>query len=215
MPQPRAKTPQQQAAANQQSQQTKGQFEVGLPAGGQIRLQDADEVRMWEDTAKRYIRDYNLVKANDLVLLGAILSQAVAMFRAQQALGDPKKAVNAVSIIGACSTQIRELEKALGIDKKTREAGGQHTVADFLTTVKRAANAKGIRIADRTKEFEKFMNELRWKIRLLRNGDSEDTGYHGLTEKSLIEWCERQLGELEEKEKTWAHEKGKVFVGRL
>lgn len=215
MPQPKAQTPQQQAAAKQQSQQTKGQFEVDLPAGGRITLQDAGEVRMWEDTAKRYVHDYSLVKANDLVLLGAILSQAVAMFRAQQALGDPKKAVNAVTIIGACSTQIRELEKALGIDKKTREAGGQHTVADFVTTIKRAANAKGIRIAERTKEFEKFMNELRWKVRLLRNGDGEDTAYHGLTEKSVIEWIERELAMLEEKEKAWANQKGKVFVGRL
>lgn len=215
MPVAKTPTPQQQAAAAQQARTTKGQLEVDLPAGGRITLLTADEVAMWNEAQRRYVNDYGLVKANDLVLLGAILSQNVAMYRAQQALNDPKKAANATSQIAKCSEQIRELEKSLGIDKKTREAGGQHTTADFLVTLKRAAHEKGVRIADRVKEMEAFHNELKWKVRLLANGDDEDCSQHGLTPQSLLEWAARELERLEEREKEWAHTKGKVFVGRL
>ena len=68
-------------------------FMVDLPAGGRLDLNDADEVELWEESAKRYIDDYGLVKANDLMLLGAILSQAIAMYRAQRELNDAQEGV--------------------------------------------------------------------------------------------------------------------------
>lgn len=193
----------------------RGNLEVDLPAGGRLGLKTADEVQLWQESARKYIADYGISKTNDLVLLGAILSQNIAMYRAQLDLGDPKKANAAVTLIGRTSEQIRELEKALGIDKKTREAGGQHTVADYVTRLKRAAHAKGVRIAERVKAYEAFNMELRWKLRLLRNGDDEDRAYHNLSPESICKWAENELAKLEAADKKWANEKGKVFVGRL
>lgn len=192
-----------------------GQFEVDLPAGGRLRLQNAEEVQAWEEASRRYIEDYGLNKANDLMLLGAILSQAIAMFRAQQDLADGQKAIVAQGIIIKASGEIRDLEKALGIDKKTREAGGQHDVRDYVTRLKRAAHAKGVHLAERLKRYEAFNMELRWKIRLLRNGDDEDRRHHGLTMEAIVAWAEQELAKLEEKDKEWAHQVGKVFAGRL
>jgi hypothetical protein len=137
------------------------------------------------------------------------------MDRAQRDLTDPKKAGAAQGVLIKAATEIRELEKALGIDKKTREAGGQHTVTDYITRLKRAAHAKGVRIAERVKAYEAFMMELRWKLRLLQNGDDEDRKYHNVSEKSICEWAARELEKLEEADKKWAKEKGKVFLGRL
>jgi hypothetical protein len=194
---------------------TKGQFEVDLPAGGRLQLQNADEVQYWDSNAQHYIRDYGIVKANDLVILGALLTQGLSMFRGQQALADPKKASNAMSTITKAAEEITRLEKQLGIDKKTREAGGQHTVTDYVTQLKRAAHEKGVHIAERVKAYEAFAMELRWKIRLLRNGDDEDRAYHNISDKSIVEWAENELAKLEDADKKWAHEKGKVFVGRL
>jgi hypothetical protein len=193
----------------------RGNLEVDLPAGGRLALKTPDEVNLWQESARKYIADYGISKTNDLVLLGAILSQNIAMYRAQLDLGDPRKANAAVTLIGKTSEQIRELEKALGIDKKTREAGGQHTVADYVTRLKRAAHAKGVRIADRVQAYEAFNMELRWKLRLLRNGDDEDRAYHNLSPESICAWAERELAKLEEADKNWAMQKGKVFVGRL
>lgn len=194
---------------------TKGALEVDLPAGGRLTLQDAAEVDYWQRNAARYVQDYGIIKANDLVLLGAILSQGIAMYRAQQLLADPKAASNASNIIAKTSEQITLLEKQLGIDRKTREAGGQHTTADYVTRLKRAAHAKGVRISARTKEYEAFVMELRWKLRLLRNGDDEDRTYHNLSPETILAWAENELAALEARDKKWAHEVGKVFVGKL
>jgi hypothetical protein len=192
-----------------------GQFEVELPGGGTLELKDADEVQLWNTTGDKYVRDYAITKQNDLVLLGAILSQNLAMYRAQRDLIDPKKAGPAQNIIIKAASEIRELEKALGIDKKTREQGGQHTVANYLTLLKKAAHEKGIHIAERTEAFEDFAMELRWRIRLLRNGDEEDRRFHGVSEREICDWAEQKLAELEEVDKKWAHQKGRVFVGRI
>lgn len=194
---------------------TKGQFVVDLPAGGQMTLQDQEEVLYWETNAKRYIQDYGLSKASDLIHVGAILSQGIAMYRAQIAMADPKKSAQAVSQITKSSEAIQQLEKSLAIDRKTREAGGKHETADYITRLKRAAHEKGVRIAERTKAFEAFAMELTWKIRLLRNGDDEDRAYHNLSEASIVAWAENELAKLAEQEKKWAHEKAKVFTGKL
>jgi hypothetical protein len=113
-------------------------------------LHSIDEVDLWEESAQRYVNDYQLTQQNDLLLLGAILSQQLAMFRAQQRMngmapelddrglptGQYKRQEVRVSDLSAAqstitkaSVEIRELEKTLGIDKKAREAGGVHTVS--------------------------------------------------------------------------------------
>jgi hypothetical protein len=190
-------------------------FTVELPAGGLIALNSAEEVNLWNGSAKRYIEDYGIIKQNDLVLVGACLTHQLTMYRAQQELTDPKKASSAQNTIIKAATEIRELEKALGIDKKTREAGGQHTISDFLTRLKRAGHVKGVHIAERVKLMEAFTNELRWKVRLLENGDDEDRAYHGLTHENVVKWAAVELAKIEEHDKKFATEKGATFVGRL
>ena len=191
------------------------QFSVELPGGGSLELKDGDEVDLWNTSAERYIQDYALVKQNDLVLLGAILAQNLAMYRAQRDLIDPKLAGAAQQMITKASTEIRELEKALGIDKKTREAGGQHTVGNYIATLKKAAHAKGVHITERVKAYEAFAMELRWRLRVLRNGDDEDRKYHDISPEAICAWAEKQLADLEEGDKKWAREKGRLFVGRV
>lgn len=190
-------------------------FRVDLPAGGSLELNSADEVTLWNTSALRFIEDYGISKANDLVLLGAVLTQQVHMFRAQRDMNDPKKASSAQNQIIKAATEIRDLEKALGIDKKTREAGGQHTVGDYIKTAKAAAHERGIHISKRTKAYEAFAMDLRWRVRLLDNGDSEDRQYHGISESAIIDFVRAELAKLEDVDKQFAREKGKVFVGRL
>lgn len=212
------------------------QFEVELPAGGHLALRTQDEVDLWEELHEKYVKDYGLAKANDLALLGAVLSQHIAMFRAQQKLNgmipetdnngvptgryivDPKhKAADSTAAqtqITKASTEIREMEKALGIDKKTREAGGQFNVADYIGTLKRVGHMMGIHITQRVRMSEAFMTNLSWRIRLLRNGDDEDKAYHGITEASIIEFCEAELAKMDSHNKKFARKQA-VFAGKL
>lgn len=211
-------------------------FEVELPAGGSLLLHSLEEVDLWEESAKRYVQDYQLTQQNDLLLLGAILSQQLAMFRAQQRMNgmtpelDGKGAPTgqyvrkelkvadmgaAQSTIVKASTEIRELEKALGIDKKTREAGGAHNVQNYVQTLKAAARQYGVHLSKRMQKYELMAMEARWRIRLLRNGDAEDRRYHGITEQKVIDWLEEQLVELEKADQEFAREKHRVFIGRF
>lgn len=210
-------------------------FEVELPAGGKLHLQSIDEVEMWDTSMKRYIDAYQLAEQNDLLTLGAILTQQLIIFRAQQDLngmepaldeegiptgqyrkaGKPRDASAAANSITRASAEIRELEKQLGIDKKTREAGGQHTVIDYVKNLKAAARQYGLHVSKRVKEYERVCMEARWKLRLLANGDAEDLQYHGLSEATFCQWMRDELGKLEEVDERFAQEKGALFVGRL
>lgn len=211
-------------------------FRVDLPQGGELILKSQDEVDMWDRTSKAYVTEYRLTKTNDLILLSAILSQNLAMFRAQHRLNGmvPEKdaagvptgrykeeAVDAKTLsasqgaISKASEEIRNLEKALGVDKKTRESGGAYNVADYLTNLKQASHAMGIHISERFKFYEDAMMEARWKIRLLRNGDPEDRQHHNVSEEKIIDWLEGKLAEAEEVDREYAADKGKIFLGKL
>jgi hypothetical protein len=135
--------------------------------------------------------------------------------RYQQAEIKPSEVNSAHNTLIKAADQIRELEKALAIDKKTRESGGTHTVANYVETLKYAARTYGVHLSKRVKDYERVMMEARWKLRLLRNGDPEDRSYHGLTEKSFCQWLEKELETLEEADRRFAHEKGRLFVGKL
>jgi hypothetical protein len=211
-------------------------FEVELPAGGRLHLHSLEEVELWEESAKRYVQDYQLTQQNDLLLLGAVLSQQLAMFRAQQRMNGMAPELDekgvptgdyirrelkvsdmsaAQSTIVKASVEIRELEKALGIDKKTREAGGAHNVQNYVQTLKAAARQYGLHLSHRMQAYEAVMMEARWKIRLLRNGDAEDRRYHNLTDKTFVDWLEKELKRLEGVDQQFAREKHAVFIGRF
>lgn len=212
-------------------------FEVELPAGGgKLHLMSADEVAMWEDAAASYKADYGLTKTNDLVLLGALLTQQLALFRAQQRINgmvpvlgpndvptgeyrvEPLKAsdLNAASdTVRKAGKEIREIEQALGIDKKNREAGGNQTVNQYVMTIKRAANDYGLHISKRTKAYEAFCMALRTKLRILANADAEDKAYEGVSEEKVLAWARDELAKLEQIDKDFAKEKGKLVVGKL
>lgn len=212
------------------------QWEVTLPAGGTLQLLGQEEVEMWETADERYRRDYALNKTNDLVLLGSILTQQLALFRAQQRINgmfpvldankiptgeyrqEPLKATEmkaAQDVVIKASKEIRELETTLGIDKKTRDQGGQQNTAQYLEVLKRAASEYGVHISKRTLAYEEFAMALRTKIRVLRNADAEDRAYENVTPESIIEYCEQTLRDLEDIDKRYAKEKGKLYVGRL
>lgn len=192
-----------------------GAFFVELPNGGRIELQDQDEVDMWNKTLESYVEDYGLIRVNDLVHVGTLLMHNVSLYRAQRDLSDTEKADKARGTMIKVGTEIREVEKTLGIDKKSREAGSQHDAGDYIARLKRAGHEKGVRILERVKRYEGLVADATWRVNLLLNGDDEDRGYHDLTPDKFVEWLDREIKALEEEEKAWARTKGAVFAGKL
>lgn len=211
-------------------------FEVELPSGGKMFLQTAEEVDLWERSHERYIEDYHLSKTNDLVLVGALLQQQVTLYRAQCSLNglEPELDANNVptgryaqrkldadetdkylKMLNTASDQIQRVEKALGIDKVSRESGGAVTVENYVRTLKKAAHLRGIHITERVKKYEAFCMDLKTRLRILHNADAEDRAYHDITPEKVMAWASEELAALEEHDKKFAREKGALYVGKL
>lgn len=212
-------------------------WEAVLPAGGTLMLRSAEELEYFDKIRDGYVDDYNLTKLNDLALLGALLSQQLEVYRSQQlmngmepildgdnvptgryALTEVKAATKnaAQQRLIKATEEVRQIEKSLGIDKKTRESGGQYTLEEYVGTLKSAARRYGLHISKRFKRHEKFANGLRWRIRLLRVGDQEDRQYHGVeTAEKVVAWAETELAKIERLDKDFAKEHGVMVIGKL
>lgn len=213
-------------------------FTLDLPGGGRLHLQSLEELDLLSTQKKHYESEYTFDKLNDRVLLGTLLTQQLALYRSQQVLSGmepefdkndkptgqmvrrtpPPKAAEmkaAQDSINTASEQIMKLERTLGIDKKTRESSGVHTLQNYLTTLKRAANQFGIHINERTKAYEAVAMEARTKLRILNNADAEDRQYHGITEKSVLQWLQDELDRLEDIDKKFSKTKGDLWRGKL
>lgn len=210
-------------------------FEVDMPAGGKMHLRDEEEVDFWTTLIERYRRDYRLSKVNDLTQLGTLVLQHLSMYRAQREMSGiawvtpegeigPKLVSVEISMtrmgdlqgtIQRCSREIREIEKSMGIDAKTRQQQGSQTIPDYLGRLKRFGREMGIHISKRTQAYELFVGELRWRVRLEQNGDLEDKAYHDCTPEQILSWCRGELEKLAEIDRRFAHERGKLVVGKL
>jgi len=211
-------------------------YSVELPSGGTLHLQTPDEVDLWNKALERYREDYVLVKHNDLVTLGALLQQQIVLYRCQTAIngmepeldkqqvptGRYKRAKIDAGDVAAyqrtltqAAQEMRALEKQLGIDKATREAGGTHTVDNFLRLLKRAAHARGIHITTQVLEYQKVFKELSWKLRMLYKADPQDRAYHHITPKAVLDWIYAEVQRLEQIDQDFARETGKLYIGQL
>lgn len=211
-------------------------FEIEMPAGGKLPLQTIEEVDLIEESRDRYLGDFKITQQSDKLAVGSLLVLHLEVFRAQQRINgmEPEVDANGVptglykrsnikgtdrtaafNILLKSQQEIRDLEKSLGIDKKTRDAGGQYDVQSYVDTVKGAAREYGIHLSKRYVRYEKFVRELRVKLRMLDNLDAEDLQQENLTPDTVFAFIRAELVALEDADKKFAHEKGKLIVGRV
>lgn len=212
------------------------EFVVEMPGGGTLHLQSDDEVDRWETLSASYQRDYKLTKINDLTQLGTLLQQHLAIYRAQVGLsgmeqefdedGLPTGKWKKVELKGPerkrfldeinnASKEVREIEKSMGIDAKSRSQSGDETVRDFVTRLKAFGYEYGVHVSARVIAFENFVNELRWRVRLEENGDAEDKSYEECSSEQICAWARAELAKLEEIDREFANEKGKLVLGKF
>lgn len=211
-------------------------YKVDLHGGGEIHLQSKSELDRWTTLDSKYREEYRLSKGNDLAMLDVILQTHMLLYRAQNALNGmepvldkddlptgrytyhqpkPVEVERAQKSMVEASKEIRALEKVLGIDRSSREAQGGQTLDSYLTNLKGAANEYGIHVSNRFKAYEQFTADLRWRLRLNENGDEEDRRYHQCDDKDILRWCREELEKLEKIDQEFAHEKQKLWLGRL
>lgn len=214
---------------------TTDEFTVELPGGGAtIPLQTKEEVDRWNTLAAGYTDQYDLRKVNDLTNLGTLLVQHISLYRGQLGLSGrvpemdvddlptgrmvtrklkPAELKGFQQQINDASKEIREIEKAMGIDKKSRDQAGDESIKSWLIGMKEKAHRYGLHVSKRVQHYEEFTMELRWRLRLNEIGDAEDKHYEDCTDEGVVKWAREQLAELEQADKDFAQEEGALVIG--
>ena len=207
-----------------------------LPHGGTVTLQNPEEVAYFRELRKTYESEYAtlLLKPNDRNRLSQLIGFELISHRlTQRMMGaintydndgnitgiekiDPVEMANISVALPKVHDEIRKLEGALKIDKRTREGSGEGDIRNYMETLKKAAIQYKVHLSKRYTAFDEFVNELRWRMRVFTTADSEDRAYHGIdTVEKLHEWIEKSLLELDEVDKEFAINKQSLWLGKV
>lgn len=215
---------------------------VEMLAGGEAYLLSDAEVDRWQTLSEHYVNDFGIEYTNDKAMLDTILQQQMLVFRSQQKLNGltpqfdedglptggmkyqelkPAERDREQAALIAATKEVRLMETALGLDKKTRDASGQQTLESFIAKLREVGHEYGIHIVERTKAFEFFVNELSWRVRINETGDDEDKAYKlqddafDCTDNGILGWTRENLETLREIDRQFAHQKGKLYTGKV
>lgn len=204
-----------------------------LPGGGAVTLLNIEEMDFFEQLKKRYVAEYPLSKPNDLARLSQLLMMELAAHRMIKKAGGQAAVYDAAgNLVGIeayeqaeqeyaiaqlpkVQAEIRTLETALRIDKKTREGSGQHEVREYIGTLKRAGKEYGVHLSERYLHYDETINEASWMLRVLDNADEKDRKYHNVSVESIINYLRERLAAKEEMDKVFAKSKQSLWVGQI
>jgi hypothetical protein len=211
-------------------------LEVELPAGGKLHLKTIEELDVFEEARDAYLSDYSLTNQSDKLAVNTMLLLHLEAFRASQRIngmepeldnaGVPtgryvnakisaQDRASALSILMKTRESIADTEKALGIDKRTRDQGGSYDVKTYIDGAKSGAREFGIHLSKRYVAYVTVFKSARTQLRMLRQLDSEDLAEMRLTPESFLKWLWDEMEKLDEVDRKFAHEKGRLIVGRV
>lgn len=208
---------------------------VELPGGGaNLPLRSTEEVERWTTLESAYRDQYDLRKINDLTNLGTLLVQQINLYRAQMGLSGRVPVIDEDGLptgayeqrvlranevrsfqdqITGASKEIREIERTMGIDKKSRDQAGDASLQGWLVQMKARAHRYGLHVSKRVHAYEEFVMELRWRLRLNEIGDTEDKHYEECSDEGVLRWTRERLAELEQADRKFAQEEGALVLG--
>ena len=209
---------------------------VEMPGGGgSMWLSSQAEVDRWQTLESQYREQYDLKKINDLTNLGTLLVQQINLYRSQMALSGrlpetdedglptgrmlsrvlkPAEVKSYTEQVTNAAKEIREIERAMGIDKKSRDNAGDESLRSWLVGMKERAHRYGLHVSKRVKCYEEFAMELRWRLRLEEIGDAEDKHYEDCTAEGIMKWAREELNKLEQVDRDFASEEAALVIGQ-
>lgn len=130
-------------------------FKVKNLTGQEIQLLSAVEKTFYVEARDRYLADFKFTVASDLRSLDRLLLLEVQMYRAQWFLSancdyqyvdiDPAEEVALRRTVKETAVQIQEVQKDLGLVKSQRDKEAADSVGAYLTKLKLAAKAHGVK----------------------------------------------------------------------
>lgn len=165
------------------------------PSGAKFQVLTEQEKDWFEDVATRYLKDNKFTNVTDLQDLDRILTMELLCYRWNQWLtlevdyfGGSVNAQDLQKSIKDYSTEIRQLKKALGIDKGSRDKDKGESVAAYLEDLRVRAAEFGVM---RNEQAVKAITLAQEMIALLTwhdNCTEEERRENDIEAHDLIEW---------------------------
>lgn len=196
-------------------------YPVVTPSGGDLSLLTSEEADWYCERRDQYMKQNKFTNQSDLADLDRVLLMETMInrwstwmsrgFDYMQARVDERQVQKSISDY---SKELRQVKKALGIDKATRDKDKQDSVGDFIENLLRRAKEFGVH---RNQQYEKAVTliyEVKAMVRMHDKCDEEERKELDLSPESIMEWIRTNMVEewdeideaFRENQKTWIRE---------
>lgn len=196
-------------------------YPVVTPSGGDLSLLTSEEADWYCDRRDQYMAQNKFTNQSDLADLDRVLLMETMInrwstwmsrgFDYMQARVDERQIQKSISDY---SKELRQVKKALGIDKATRDKDKQDSVGDYIETLLRRAREFGVH---RNQQYEKAVTliyEVKAMVRMYDKCDEEERNELDLSPESIMEWIRTNMVEewdeideaFRENQKAWIRE---------
>lgn len=199
-----------------------GTIKVEGPSGAMYDVIHESEKEYWESTTEKYLRDYKFTNASDLQDLDRVVSTEMLLYRYQQWVqlekdyfGESIDVVETNKAYKEKSGELRQLKKALGIEKIAREKDQGDSVAAYIENLRRRAHAFGVMRNEQAIQAITLWQEL---IALMTFHDKctvEERKEQHIEIEDLIEWIRQVIPEFQEIDRKFRETDQKLWIAEM
>jgi len=172
-----------------------GLVPVRLPSGGSFFVHDR-ELGYFNDRRDRYLKDNHFVNVSDFqdldrLIIAEMLTQRWGMWISSKRdyWGDPVDENQYQKALKEHSAEIRQLKKALGLDKETRDkVKGEDSVDAYIRSLRQRAKEFGVMRNQQAAKAIELINDVKARAILWSNCDEQEKIQQGCTSDQVIQW---------------------------
>lgn len=177
-----------------------GLVPVRLPSGGSHFVHER-ELAYFNDRRDRYLQDNKFSNVSDLVdvdrlLVAELLVQRWGTWISQQRdfYGEPIDVNQYQKALKEHSSEIRQLKKALGLDKETRDkVRGEDSVDAYIKSLRQRAKEFGVMRDKQSAKAIELFQDLKAQIGLYNNCDEQERIQQGCTAEQVMQFILEEL----------------------
>lgn len=169
---------------------------VGLPSGATFYVLTQDEVDYIRDRVTRYLADNHFVNVSDLQDVDRMVTMECLAYRwslwlsrDRDYFGDQIDSKALRGSVNDYSTEVRQLKKALGIDKVARDKQkGDDSVTEYLAQLRVRAKEFGVMREGQLNKGIELFQQLKMLLTLHDNSDDIERREMRCTMDDIAEW---------------------------
>ncbi len=165
------------------------------PAGGKFTVITKSEEKNFKELCKRYTADNKFTNVSDLQDLERIIHMEVIHLRYSNWLstetdyvGEAVNIKEVASLLKEFSGELRQLKKAIGIDRTSRQRDQGESLSDFIEDLKERAAEFGVHRENQLTNALTLFNELHGLVTLHDNCLPDERKKLRCREEDIMRW---------------------------